>query len=135
MSRRWFTPTALKALVESDGFCWLPGMEVLDRGPRGFMRFRITKRTKSLKPSFPDAVPNLADAATVGCLLQLVQERHFDETKLWRGYIEVRRDHQNLYFVRQFRHNAQGGLEEYTIGTAGATYAEALVNALLVERV
>lgn len=134
MSGRWFDSDTLRRLVDHESFYWLPGMEVLDRSPRGFMRFRITKRTKSIRPSFPDAVPNLTDAATVGCLYQLVQDRHFDETKLWRGYVEVRRDHRELFFVRQFCHDEKGGLTEVHICQPGTTYVDALVNALFAER-
>ena len=74
-------------------------------------------------------VPDLRDAATLGCLLALVREAYHDTSKLWDGYVEVQRDHQSLFFVVQFKHDADGFLHEDHQGT-GRTEAEALVAAL-----
>ena len=54
-----------RRLVTSPGWRWMPGMKV-DGG------FRVVE---SLVPfTFPVDLPDLADAATIGCLLALVRE-------------------------------------------------------------
>ena len=74
-------------------------------------------------------LPDLSDPATLGCLLALVREAWGDASKLWNGYVEVQRDHQSLFFVVQFKHDASGALVEDTLATGG-TEAEAHVAAL-----
>ena len=74
-------------------------------------------------------VPDLTDAATVGCLLALVREAYRDASKLWDGHVEVRRDHRTIFFVMGFHHDASGALVEDTLAT-GRTETEALVAAL-----
>lgn len=74
-------------------------------------------------------LPDLEDPATVGALLSLVRKVYHDPDKLWNGWVEVHRDHRELFFARQPYHNEQGGLEYRHLGT-GSSEAEALVAAL-----
>lgn len=74
-------------------------------------------------------LPDLEDPATVGALLTLVRKVYHDPDKLWDGWVEVHRDHRDLFFARQPYHNEQGGLEYRHLGT-GSSEAEALVAAL-----
>lgn len=103
---------------------WMDGM-VCVRAEDG-------RRWRPWTPRVWDAgtyLPDLTDAATLGCLLALVQEAWHNPSMLWDGYAEVQRDSATLFFVMQFQHDADGFLQEIHRGT-GRTMAEALVAAL-----
>ena len=120
--------------VACKGWRWMPGM-LTDEGRRVM---RVWPDDLGIKWSHlldnrvvrdADALPDLTDPATLGCLLALVREAWGDPSKLWDGHVEVRRDHRILFFVVSFRHDASGALVEDTLAT-GDTEAEALVAAL-----
>ena len=103
--------------VACKGWRWMPG--ALDLFGR---RVRHPVRDS-------DALPDLTDPATLGCLVRLVRELYHAPWKLWDGHIEVRRDHQTLFFAMQFSHNPEGFLEEVHVAS-GQTEVEAWVAAL-----
>ena len=75
-----------------------------------------------------EMLPDLTDPATLGCLLALVREAYRDPSKLWEGYVEVRRDHRTIFYVMGFHHDAGCLVED--ILAWGCTEVEALVCAL-----
>lgn len=125
-------------LVSSSRWQWMPGMRTIN-GRRLAVVFGKSRTAAVLCDLRDDAnsdteelqgeLPDLTDPATLGCLLALVREAYRDPSKLWNGYVEVQRDHQSLFFVVQFRHDASGALVEDALATGG-TEAEALVAAL-----
>lgn len=74
-------------------------------------------------------LPDLEDPATVGALLALVRKVYHDSDKLWDGWVEVHRDHREVFFACQPYHTVEGFLEYRHLGT-GSSEAEALVAAL-----
>lgn len=123
-----------KRAVACRGWRWSPGMldlfgrRVLCVWPDDFGN-KWSHIPENCVVRDADALPDLSDAATIGCLLALVREAYRDPSKLWEGHVEVRRDHRTLFFVVSFGHNASGALVEDTLATGG-TEAEALVAAL-----
>ena len=118
--------TALsRRAVACKGWRWMPGMRWWTDDDRG----RLDDYQPEYMARSTDALPDLTDAATVGCLLALVREAYRDASKLWDGHVEVRRDHRTIFYVMGFRHDASGALVEDTLAT-GRTETEALVNAL-----
>ena len=125
-------------LVSSSRWQWMPGMRTIN-GRRLAVVFGKSRTAAVLCDLRDDAnsdteelqgeLPDLTDPATLGCLLALVREAYRDPSKLWNGYVEVQRDHQSLFFVVQFKHNADGFLHKDYQGP-GRTEAEALVAAL-----
>lgn len=130
-----------KRAVACKGFRWMPGMATDSK----FVRV-VAVDSDTNKPCGAEngatnddchavwldgvhLLPDLTDPATLGCLLALVREAYRDTSKLWDGYVEVQRDHQSLFFVKQFQHDADGFLKEIHRST-GRTEAEALVAAL-----
>ena len=120
--------------VACKGWRWMPGM----------MRLRVTSpgmgdhlKREGRVPDGGDTweyenwpvIPDVTDAATVGCLLALVREAWNDPAYLWGGHAEVRRDSKTLFVVLRFGHDANGFLVERWVAS-GATEAEALVAAL-----
>ena len=73
--------------------------------------------------------PDLTDDATIGALLGLVRRLYRDPSKLWDGWVEVRRDHRSVFCVEQPFHDAAGALVWRCVST-GLNEAEALVAAL-----
>ena len=131
--------TALsRRAVACRGWQWMPGMRNIN-GRRLAVVFGLSRTASVLCDLRDDAnsdteelqgeLPDLADPATLGCLLALVREAYRDASKLWDGHVEVHRDHRILFFVVSFRHDASGALVEDTLATGG-TEAEALVAAL-----
>ena len=127
-----------KRAVACKGWQWMPGMRTIN-GRRLAVVFGLSRTASVLCDLRDDAnsdteelqgeLPDLADPATLGCLLALVREAYRDASKLWDGHVEVHRDHRILFFVVSFRHDASGALVEDTLATGG-TEAEALVAAL-----
>ena len=120
--------------VACKGWRWMPGM-LTDEGRRVM---RVWPDDLGIKWSHlldnrvvrdADALPDLTDPATLGCLVTLVRELYRAPWKLWDGHIEVRRDHQTLFFAMQFSHNSEGFLEEVHVAS-GQTEVEAWVAAL-----
>ena len=113
---------------------WLPGMA--DQFGRRVMQvypnelgFKWSNLLENNVVRDADALPDLSDAATLGGLMGLVRELYHAPWKLWDGHIEVRRDHQTLFFAMQFQHTPEGFLEEVHVAS-GKTEVEAWVAAL-----
>ena len=116
--------------VACRGWKWLPGMLALEWAAPGMSLtsgrpFRVDDGWHEVGVYAPD----LTDPATLGCLVTLVRELYHAPWKLWDGHIEVRRDHQTLFFAMQFSHTPEGFLEEVHVAS-GQTETEAWVAAL-----
>ena len=114
--------------VACKGWRWMPGMLVVPNEHMVSVPLRLTD-DHDWPHDLGLRLPDFHDPATVGCLLALVRDAYRDPSKLWRGHVEVRRDHRILFFVVSFRHDASGALVEDTLASGG-TEAEALVCAL-----
>lgn len=120
--------------VACTGWKWMPGMA--DQFGRRVMQvypdelgLRWSHLLENTVVRDADALPDLTDHATLGCMVGLVRELYHAPWKLWDGHIEVRRDHQTLFFAMQFRHTPESFLEEVHVGS-GSTEVEAWVAAL-----
>ena len=104
--------------VACKGFRWLPGM-LTDKGLRVVTvneehRYLHVHPGSLLLPTQGYALPDLADAATIGCLLALVREAH---GSLLASMVNERTNRWAMFFL--------GGPVVH-----GSTEAEALVSAL-----
>ena len=84
-------PAELEALARRAVACkhwrWMPGM----RYRVGSVLGRLTdNQCKGKLPLVPDALPDLSDPATVGCLLALVREAHDNRELVTAKYHELR---------------------------------------------
>ena len=121
-------------VIKSEHWEWMPGMTnlsgyvFLGSDEDGLSRWGYDSECK--ENFLINNLPDLSSPSTLGCLLDLVRRKFFDSKKLWNGYIEIQRDHNSIFFLRQPYHNEEGGLEWKWIAT-GESEAEVLVNALL----
>lgn len=60
--------------VSCKGWQWLPGMRAIGRKRLPEAWFRVEEKLSKLTGDWSEAIPDLSDPATVGCLLQLVRE-------------------------------------------------------------
>ena len=60
--------------VACKGWRWMPGMRAVGRRNLPAAWFRLEESTPSLTGEWSDALPDLTDHATLGCLLALVRE-------------------------------------------------------------
>jgi hypothetical protein len=60
--------------VACKGWRWMPGMRAIGRRSMPTAWFRLEEQTASLHGEWADAIPDLQDPATLGCLLALVRE-------------------------------------------------------------
>lgn len=77
--------------ITCKGWRWIPGMKAVKHGEHATSWFRVEQEDTKLTGIWADAYPDLADPATLGCFLWLVQEA-------WEGYrvwIEWNGDGQN----------------------------------------
>ena len=111
--------------VACKGFRWMPGMRWWTDDDRG--------RLDDYQPEYmgrpTDALPDLTDPATLGCLLALVREGFVSEKRLWGGRVEVHQDAHNIFVVVCPEHDSNGFLLHRWIASADVE-AEALVAAL-----
>lgn len=71
-------------------FRWLPGMRAVGRSNLPAAWFRLEESTPSLTGEWSGALPDLTDAATLGCLLALVREAVGDPgAAVWRARVVV----------------------------------------------
>ena len=118
-------PLAIRA-VKCKRWSWGPGMLPRDAKERpDFWRPRVGAERTAPRHCLPD----LTDDATIGALLGLVRRLYRDPSKLWDGWVEVRRDHRSVFCVEQPFHDAAGALVWRCVST-GLNEAEALVAAL-----
>jgi len=61
-----------KRAVASKHWRWLPGMRAVGRRTLPTAWFRLEESIPNLTGEWADAIPDLADPATVGCVIQLV---------------------------------------------------------------
>ena len=121
-------------VIKSEHWEWMPGMTnlsgyvFLGSDEDGLSRWGYDSECK--ENFLIHHLPDLSSPSTLGCLLDLVRRKFFDSKKLWNGYVEIQRDHNSIFFLRQPYHNEEGGLEWKWIAT-GESEAEVLVNALL----
>lgn len=121
-------------VIKSEYWEWMPGMMnfsgyiFLGSDEHGLSNWGYDSETK--QNFLENNLPDLTHSGTLGCLLELVRRKYFDSNKLWNGYVEIQRDHNSIFFLRQPYHNEEGGLEWKWIAT-GESEAEVLVNALM----
>lgn len=60
--------------VQSRGWRWKAGMKAVGRKDSPTAWFRLEEDFKALLGDWKDAIPDLSDSATVGCILSLVRE-------------------------------------------------------------
>lgn len=114
--------------VRSKNWRWMLGMRAVPTNGLVSVPLRLTD-DHDWPHDIGLRLPDLTDPATLGCLVTLVRELYHAPWKLWDGHIEVRRDHQTLFFAMQFSHNPEGFLEEVHVAS-GQTEVEAWVAAL-----
>lgn len=68
------TADLAKRAVACKAWRWMPGMRAIGRRGMPTAWFRLEESTASLHGEWADALPVLADPATLGCLLALVRE-------------------------------------------------------------
>ena len=109
---------------------WLPGMKAVGRRDNPTAWFRLEEELEHLTGEWADATPDLDDAATVGCILELVRRAHANPDHLWGGRVEVHQDHRDIFVVVRPDHDPRSGALFHRCIATGTTEVEALVNAL-----
>lgn len=71
-----------KRAVACKGWRWMPGMLVVGSQRHGEWPFRVCHLSSLTLRDDPGALPDLTDAATLGCLLALVREARGEPTYL-----------------------------------------------------
>jgi len=115
-----------KLAISSPFWKWLPGM--LPRHPENVPNFWV-QRIGEERSARKGLIPDFDDVATRYLSLELVRMKFHDDTKLWKGRIEIHQDHQRLFFALQPYHDEDGGLSYRQIAS-GTTEIECIVNAL-----
>jgi hypothetical protein len=105
--------------VACAGWKWMPGMRAVGRRNLPAAWFRLEEVVPSLTGEWADAVPDLSDPATLGCLLALVRDAWGDPHA---GSRWMKPDWKVLV--------QRGGYINHTVVGGGRTEAEALVRAL-----
>lgn len=125
-------PEDLQALVTHDSWSWLPGMKAVGRRSLPEAWFRLEGEVRRLHGEWALALPDFSDAATLGCLQELVRRKYRDPNRLWGGRVEVHQDHRMIFGVVQPFHCEKGFLN-YAVLASGETEASALCNALCAD--
>ena len=116
-----------RCAVACKSWRWLPGML---HGTQGESGLKWTSRYSDLGLDVDaDRLPDLTDAATLGCLFALVTEAYYDPKRLWDGYVEIHRDQHAVFYLEQAVHDEDGYLV-WNCVCSGETKAEVLVHAL-----
>ncbi len=119
----------LRKCVGHESWKWLPGMKAVGRLHLPEAWFRLEEEVRRLHGEWSGALPDFEDAATVGCLQELVRQKYHDPNRLWGGRIEVHQDHRLIFRVVQPFHCDKGALQ-YAVIATGKTEVESLINAL-----
>jgi hypothetical protein len=72
-----------KRAIACKGWRWMPGMRAVGRRNLPAAWFRVEEVVPSLTGEWADAVPDLTDPATLGCLLALVREAWGEPVAVW----------------------------------------------------
>lgn len=67
-----------KRAVACKKWRWLPGMRAIGRKGKSEAWFRVEEKLSKLTGDWSEAIPDLSDPATIGCLLELVREVWLD---------------------------------------------------------
>ena len=67
-----------KRAVACKKWRWLPGMRAIGRKGKPEAWFRVEEKLSKLTGDWSEAIPDLSDPATIGCLLELVREVWLD---------------------------------------------------------
>jgi hypothetical protein len=67
-----------KRAVACKKWKWLPGMRAVGRKGKPEAWFRVEEKLSKLTGDWSEAIPDLSDPATIGCLLELVREVWLD---------------------------------------------------------
>lgn len=119
----------LRKCVKHKSWKWLPGMVAVGHRDMPKHRFRVGEERTRLLGAWADALPDLGDPATVGCLQELVRRKYHDPNRLWGGRVEVHQDHRLIFCVVQPFHCDRGFLN-YAVLATGETEVASLINAL-----
>ena len=108
---------------------WMPGMLVVGSTRFGDWPFRICDLSRMNLRDDPGALPDLSDAATIGCVVAVVREAWREPSELWEGWVGIHRDHRQIFYAERFYHDAEGALKARTVGS-GNSEIEAYIAAL-----
>jgi len=113
-----------RALVACGRWRWMPGMRAVGRKGYPAAWFRVEVPLQKLGGIWRDAVPDITDPATLGCILQLVRDAHGDPSlSVTAGYAKDGR------IQWEIEHPHPDNLPE-ALWTYFDTEAEALLRAL-----